>query len=79
MIGPAGFIQAPKEKTFAGVKRVVVKGGKVYKLSYDEYNTLDTVECAGKMIVSTNATCKQIINNADKFLDYEAVKGFTYF
>lgn len=62
----------------ANVVRKVIKDGKTYRLTYDEYNTLDTIELNGVSLVSTQRPCQQIIRNADKFLTHEPVSGFHY-
>lgn len=38
---------------------------KVYEITFDEYNDLDTVECEGKFLSTKNKVVKKIVANAD--------------
>lgn len=42
---------------------ILKKDNKVYTITFDEYNVVDTVECAGKLLLSANRVVKQIITN----------------
>lgn len=42
---------------------ILKKDDKIYTITFDEYNVVDTVECAGKLLLSTNRVVKQIVNN----------------
>ena len=53
------------------------KNGKLYILTYDEYNVLDTIECDGKLLVSTHHVAKRIVVNSDKIIRGSIPKGFT--
>ena len=59
------------------MKVTLKKDNKVYTITFDEYGVVDTVECAGKMLLSTNRVVKQIVNNQDEIARGIIPAGFT--
>lgn len=59
------------------VRRIEYKG-KVYKLTYDKYLVLDTVECEDNFITSNSAVGKFICRNADSIVSYKDIKNIKY-
>ena len=53
-----------------------IKDGKVYTISFDEYQELDTVEKDGKFLFSTNRVVKKIITHADSIRRGNIPEGF---
>lgn len=52
------------------------KKGKTYKVTFDEYGDVDTIECGGKFLSTKNAVVKIILNNADIILRGRIPDGF---
>lgn len=55
---------------------ILKKDNKVYTITFDEYNVVDTVECAGKLLLSTNRVVKQIITNQGIIVQGVVPAGF---
>lgn len=60
------------------MQRKLCKDGKIYTVTFDEYYVVDTVECNGKFLPSTNKVVKQILNNATDIMYHKLPRGFTY-
>lgn len=58
------------------MQRKLEKKGKIYIITFDEYETLDTVECNGKFLSTKNAVVKQIVNHADSIRYGNIPQGF---
>lgn len=52
------------------------KNKKVYTLTYDEDRVLDTVECEGKLMMSTHHVVKVLVRNADAIFSMDVPNGF---
>jgi hypothetical protein len=55
--------------------------GKKFVLTYDEYETLDTVVIDGTdtPLASTNKQVKKLVRNADAILNFMDVPGVTHY
>lgn len=60
------------------VRRVMYKGKK-YKLTFDEYNILDTTESEkGNLLLSTNPACRYFIAHQHDILAKRSIKNLDY-
>lgn len=82
MIGPAGFMQAPKAMEVKRAVRYVAKGKKQFKLTFDEYGTLDTVcqvfrDKEPKPLNGANKDVQSFVKHQDKLFAWGPVPGMT--
>lgn len=59
-------------------KRTLKKDGHVFEVTFDEYDTVDTITRDGVPLVSTNRDARAILRAADDLLAGLAPKGFSW-